>query len=93
MIIVITENEERLRKELYDHLTAVFHQFGLGHCSGKLKLSKRFLKKHAENESQYRNMIRLLEYHGGFCDCEVCFNVYEPWEIGREVEIESSKIQ
>ena len=43
--IKVLEKHEEIRKELYDHLDDVFCQFGPGHCSGKLKLTRRFLKK------------------------------------------------
>lgn len=85
--IMITEHDEKLRAELINHLGEVFAKFGLGHCCGDLKLTRRFLKKHTTDIEEYKRLIRLLEASGGFCDCEVCFNVDTPWEIGEEIDI------
>ena len=85
--IKVLEKHEEIRKELYDHLDDVFCQFGPGHCSGKLKLTRRFLKKKELTKTEFEEMILLLQHFGGYCDCEVVFNVYKPFPVGKVVVI------
>lgn len=85
--IKVLEKHEELRKELYDHLDDVFCKFGLGHCSGKLKLTRRFLNKKGLTKDEFEEMILLLQHYGGYCDCEVVLNVYEPFPVGEKVAV------
>lgn len=85
--IEVREKHEALRKELYDHLDDVFAKFGLDHCSGKLKLTRRFLKKKGLTKDEFKEMILLLQHFGGYCDCEIVLNVFSPFPVGETVVI------
>lgn len=85
--IKVLEKHEEIRKELYDHLDDVFAKFGIDHCSGKLKLTRRFLKKKGLTKDEFKEMILLLQHFGGYCDCEVVLNVFEPFPVGETVTI------
>lgn len=49
-------------------------------CNGDLQFSEQFCK---ENKVNWGMVKQILENHGGYCDCEVLFNVEE--FIGREM--------
>lgn len=85
--IKVLEKHEEIRQELYSHLEDVFSRFGLKHCSGELKLTRRFLKKRGLAKGEFQEMILLLQYFGGYCDCEVVLNVFEPFPVGETVVI------
>lgn len=88
MKITITERDEQIRRELFEHIAEVYDKFGMGRCDGTLKLTKRFVKKHTSNRDEFKKLISLIRNSGGYCDCEVLMNVYKPWEVGTEVEVD-----
>lgn len=51
-------------------------------CHGDLRFSEQFCK---ENNVNWEATKEILEGHGGFCDCEVLFNVEEL--IGRDMRM------
>lgn len=85
--IMITERHEELRRGLYEHLSEVFSKFGLGHCSGNLKLTRRFLRKAGLDKEECEEMIYLIQNFGGYCDCEVLLNVDRQFPVGETVHI------
>ena len=83
--ITITKRHEELRKALYKHLSEVFSKFGFEHCSGELKLTRRFLRKAGLKPDEVKEMLYLVQYFGGYCDCEVVLNVDRPFPVGKIV--------
>lgn len=78
------EHEQRLREEatlplpketlwaLFDYLNDALADG----CDHSLRLTTQFL---ASNNVAPESVIPWLGAHGGFCDCEVLFNVEERW--------------
>lgn len=87
LTITITTRHEELRKALYNHLSEVFSKYGLGPCSGELKLTRRFLCKAGLKPGEVKEMLYLLQYFGGYCDCEVIFNVDRPFPVGKVIHV------
>lgn len=85
--ITITSRHEELRKALYKHLSEVFSKYGLGHCSGELKLTRRFLRKAGLKPGEVKEMLYLFQEFGGYCDCEIVFNVGRPFPVGKTVHV------
>lgn len=46
-------------------------------CDHTLRFTEQFLNKH---QMPLQNVIPWLREHGGYCDCEVLFNVEEKFE-------------
>lgn len=60
---------------LFDFLDEELEKNG---CDDRLKLTQQFLEtNHIENIEQVENW---LKENGGFCDCEVLYNVEEKFE-------------
>ncbi|MCC4591381.1 DUF2695 domain-containing protein [Xanthomonas sacchari] len=78
------EHEQRLREEatrplpketlwaLFDYLNEALADG----CDHSLRLTTQFL---ASRDVAPESVIPWLGSHGGFCDCEVLFNVEERW--------------
>lgn len=64
--------DNQLLKGLLKHLDEVNI---MSRCDGTLKLSRRYLRKHCKSGQEYKEAVKFLEDHGGFCDCEVLMNV------------------
>lgn len=62
-------------RSLFDFLDEELEKNG---CDDRLKLTQQFLEtNHIENIEQVENW---LKENGGFCDCEVLYNVEEKFE-------------
>lgn len=62
-------------QKLFDFLDEKLEEHG---CDDSLKLTKQFLEtNHIENIKEVENW---LKENGGFCDCEVLYNVEEKFE-------------
>ena len=61
-------------KKLFNYLDK---QSGKRECGHDLSMTKEFLKK---NNIPEKPVVDWLEENGGFCDCEVIFNVEELFE-------------
>lgn len=60
--------------DLFDELN---DKLGDAPCNHTLILTEQFLNKH---HLPLHNVISWLREHGGYCDCEVLFNVEEKFE-------------
>lgn len=71
-----TKHDEEIRKKLFSYLEEkdAFHR-----CEGNLEITKKFLKNECKSTEEIDHIIKLLECHSAFCDCEVLFNAYRPW--------------
>ena len=56
-------------KQLFDYLNAELQLHGCNHTD---KLTRYFLDKNCANTDE---VIEWLNEHGGFCDCEIVWNV------------------
>lgn len=71
-----------------------FNGIIIGRCNGTLKSTKRWLKKHLSTKKEVDNCIHFFEDHGGFCNCEILYNVLPYVEkMVREVGINQEKIK
>lgn len=85
--ITITSHHEELRKALHKHLCEVFSKYGFEHCSGELKLTRRFLRKAGLRPGEVKEMLYLFQYFGEYCDCEIVFYVDRPFPVGKTVHV------
>lgn len=66
--------EEELFLELFNYLDGKGETEG---CENDFRLTKAFLK---DKNVDIEKVIQFLEDNGGFCDCEVLYNVEELFE-------------
>ncbi len=78
--ITIAQRHEEARKALWNYLAN-----SLRDCDGTLKQTKAYLKAYGLSEDEVTDMLYLLPYYGGYCDCEVVFNVEDPFPVGKTV--------
>ncbi len=66
-------NEEQ-KQDLYEFLDT---ECATLLCDHTLKLTKRWIQENGL-EDREEEIIEYLEENGGYCDCEVVFNVLDP---------------
>lgn len=47
----------------------------LGRCNGKIDSTRRFLARELKNKDSTRRCIQVLQDYGGYCNCEILYNV------------------
>lgn len=69
----LSEGEIEILKDLLDYID---EQLGTTHCKNDLSLTKSFLMQQVSPKDMDK-LVKWLENHGGYCDCEVLANIDE----------------
>lgn len=59
----------------------------LGRCNGTNKSNIKYFSKRFGSRQKGNNCVAWLEDHGGFCNCEVIFNVLPYFEENKEHDV------
>ena len=47
----------------------------IGRCNGNLNSTEKWLKKRLSTKEEVAHCVEFFENHGGYCNCEILFNV------------------
>jgi hypothetical protein len=64
-------------EELDDRLCPADKSIPREHCLGNFEISESILRKHGFDNEELADVFDVLRAQGGFCDCEVLYNVAE----------------
>jgi hypothetical protein len=64
-------------EELDDSLCPADKSVPREHCLGNFDISESILRKHSFDNEELADIYDVLRARGGFCDCEVLYNVAE----------------
>jgi hypothetical protein len=71
-------------EELDNHLCPTDSSNGREYCGGNHEVSKAILRSKGFDESAIGDVCAVLEAQGGFCDCEILYNVVETCRLKAE---------
>lgn len=96
MIGGMTLTDLPISKEDFAHLFLYLQSVDISKiCDGRtLKLTRKFLSKHMnKDEDTITEVCKYCNNHGGFCDCEVVYNViYDVFSTNEEYGFYARKV-
>lgn len=80
--------EKRVLRELLDHLErSIFVQLEDGQIAARCDHTLKHTKKYLQDIGVWRDeMVEWFGEYGGYCDCEVAYNVFDYWTPERLAE-------
>ena len=78
-IVQVSEEELNIIEERVLHLAKLETEHPglvISRCNGTNKSNLAYFRKRLKSKEKANNCVAWLEDHGGFCNCEVLFNVY-----------------
>jgi hypothetical protein len=77
--------EKRVLRELLDHLErSILVKLDDGQIAARCDHTLKYTKKYLQDIGVWRDeLVEWFEEHGGYCDCEVAYNVFDYWTSER----------
>jgi hypothetical protein len=64
-------------EKLDDQLCPSGNNASPGHCQGRYEISEPLLRSLGFDDEERNEIFQVLQSKGGFCDCEILYNVVE----------------